>query len=278
MRLAKLALAVNLALSASAFADPGPVGSENASVLKVRVTAKSGEHSHGSAVVIGRSELITNCHVVKNAHRIELMDGYEIRTARVRGGDADKDLCVLAAPEVEAPIAMIGTTARLAIGETVHAVGFPGGGSMVESRGLVESLYSFQGARVIQTSAEFNPGASGGALFNEAGELVGILTFKAPGGGTFHFAVPVDWVAELAAEDSEAADRAKAFWEAEPEHRAPFLRAAWLEANEQWPALFAMAQHWAASDPESDEPKLSMVKAVERLLNSPTETPAVAQR
>lgn len=278
MRLAKLALAVNMVLCASAFADPGPVRGKNASVLKVRVTAKSGQHSHGSAVVIGRGELVTNCHVVKNAHHIELMDGYEIWTARVRGGDADKDLCVLAAPEIEAPIATVGTTARLSVGDTVHAVGFPGGGTLVESRGQVESLYTFQGARVIQTSAEFNPGSSGGALFNEAGELVGILTFKAPGGGTFHFAVPVDWVSKLVPEDSEAADRAKAFWEAEPQQRAHFLRAAWLEANEQWPALFAMAERWAATDPESDEPKLSMVRAVERLLDLPSETPTGIQR
>jgi serine protease Do len=269
MRLATLAWVVNLVFCGSAFADPEPARDKSASVLKVRVTAKSGEHFHGSAVVIGQGQLVTNCHVIKNAQHIELTDGYQIWTARVHGGDADKDLCVLAAPEVEAPIAMIGTTSGLSVGDTVHAVGFPGGDMLVESRGQVESLYAFQGARVIQTSAQFNPGASGGALFNEAGELVGILTFKAPGGGTFHFAVPVDWVSRLAAEDPDAADRAKAFWEVEPEQRAPFLRAAWLEANEQWPALFAMAERWADSDPASEEPKLSRVKALERLLGQP---------
>lgn len=257
-------MAVNLCACAVAHAQSGLPEKKSASVIKVRVMTESGAQSYGSAVVIGPGKLVTNCHVVRNAHHIELSRGYELWTARLRAGDAERDLCVLAAPEVDAPPAIPGTVATLAPGDTVYAVGFPGGGPLVVSEGRVEALYAFQGARVIQTSAEFDPGASGGALFDAAGRLVGILTFKAPGGGTFHFAVPVDWVA--AVEAAAYAKKGVAFWERDPEHRAHFLRAAWREAHEQWSELFAESERWAASEPDNDAPVASMARAVERLL------------
>jgi len=265
--LANLAMAVNLCACAMAHAHAAPPVKESASVLKVRVTTQTGARSYGSAVVIGPGKLVTNCHVVRNALHVELARGYELWTARLDAGSAERDLCVLAAPEVDAPPAVAGTAWALAPGDVVYAVGFPGGGPLVVSKGRVEALYAFKGARVIQTSAAFDPGASGGALFDEAGRLVGFLTFKAPAGGTFHFAVPVDWVATLKG-TADAADAAQAFWEQVPEHRAHFLRAAWHEAREQWSELFAECQRWAANEPDNEAPVAKMVKAVERLLSA----------
>lgn len=281
MRLAKLAIAVNLFACAVAQADAGLARTKGASVLKVRVTTKSGEQSHGSAVVIGPGKLLTSCHVVRNAHHIELMRGYALWTARLRGGDAERDLCVLAAPEVDAPSAIAGTSTSLRAGDAVYAVGFPGSGPLVVSKGRVEALYAFREARVIQTSAEFAPGESGGALFDAAGRLVGILAFRAPAGGSFHFSVPIDWAAsvESAVERGESRSEGQAFFERDPEHWAHFLRAAWYEAKEQWPDLFAACEHWAATEPDNQEPLASMVKAVERLLGSPVSgTPSSGAR
>ena len=266
MRRSCLALLGCFFAASGTWAQDHPAPGTAASVLKVVATTGAGER-HGSAVVIAPDKLVTNCHVIRHAQSIHVVRGAKRWVAQHYAGDGEKDLCLLSAPGVQAPPASIGSTANLNSGELVHAVGFPGGGTLHASRGRVEAVYRFQGANVIQTSAPFDPGASGGGLFTAAGELVGILTFKAPSGGAFHFAIPIDWVAPIDAAPSHRYE--PAFWERAPEQRAPFLRAVWLIAKQQWSALFAVCEHWASNEPENGEARLMMVQAAERILRLP---------
>ncbi|MEO7402614.1 MAG: hypothetical protein ABIU95_02990, partial [Burkholderiales bacterium] len=96
-------------------------------------------------------------------------------------------------------------------------------------------------------------GASGGGLFTAEGELIGILTFKAPQGGAFHFAIPIDWVRAIEEGMQGAVSNAtQAFWERDPESRAYFLRAAWFRSTEDWPALVAVCKRWAEVEPRNE--------------------------
>jgi S1-C subfamily serine protease len=73
------------------------------------------------------------------------------------------------------------------------------------SEGRVVALHSFAGGQVIQVSAPFRMGASGGGLFDDQGRLVGILTFyRLSGDDALFFAVPVDWVDDTARREFKA--------------------------------------------------------------------------
>lgn len=251
--------------AAYAHHEPGP--GLRASVLKVVATGPSGAQAFGSAVVIGPGELLTNCHVLRSARFIEVVQESRRWRATRHAGNNDRDLCVLSAPGVDAPPATLGSAAKLKAGQRVYALGYPAGGALIATSGRVESLYQFEDGKVIQTSARFDPGASGGALFTAAGELVGILTFKAPHGGIFHFAVPVDWIASLDRASTHSHDPELAFWERDPRERPLFLRAAWYASKREWPALFEICARWAQSEGGRSEADLAMVSAIDRLLD-----------
>ena len=112
------------------------------------------------------------------------------------------------------------------IGQFVYAVGYPNGGKLAISGGEVMGLHAYDGAKVIRMSAPFDHGASGGALLDRDGRLLGILTFKARAGGAYHFAVPVEWLAAK----PDATEAEQAFWEGPRESQPYFLRALALES------------------------------------------------
>ncbi len=261
------ALLLALLLVAAAPAQESPPHDMSASVVRVVATTPTGGTVFGSAVVIEPGKLITNCHVLRDAQEIYVARGAQKWRAARRAGDGRKDLCVLAVPGLDAPAATMVSTATLKVGEPAYAVGYAAGGSLAPSQGRIESLYDFEGARVIRTSASFDVGASGGALFTASGLLAGILTFKAPSGGSFHFAIPVDWLpaVEAAGQFGPPTDRGPAFFERDPGHWAHFLRAVWYESTQQWSTLVAVCEHWASNEPGSEEARLTMTRAVDRL-------------
>lgn len=237
------------------------------SVVQVVTSNGFGSMGYGSAVAVGRYRFVTNCHVLRDARSIELVRGTERWTAQVDAGDAHKDLCILSAPGAEAKALPKGTTTQLKPGDSVYAIGYPNGGTLITNQGRVESLYRFDGARVIQTSAPWDPGASGGALIDAAGRLIGILTFKAPVGGAFHFAIPIDWMDSThASHRSERKEtNGTAFWERRPEERPHFLRALWHKSTQQWAALREVCERWAAVEPANDEHRHLMARALDQL-------------
>ena len=142
----------------------------------------------GSGVVIVDTGIIlTNLHVVAGAERVEVRfhDGFESE-ATVIGVRPEHDLAVLKAAKIpdDLPAATLRSTADLAPGDEVVAVGYPFGiGPSVSSgviSGLAREYRSPKGERVltnlIQFDAAANPGNSGGPLVTMDGEVVGIVT------------------------------------------------------------------------------------------------------
>lgn len=223
-------------------------------VLKLDVLRTDGRKEVGSGVLIGREQLLTNCHVVRNARRIEASQGGSVWSASVDIGDCYRDLCLLKLPAHPGTPATIAAPDHTRVGQRVHAVGYSGGRFSV-SPGQIKGLFScacggVADGRVIQTTAAFNPGASGGGLFNADGELVGILTFKSHEGGIFHFAVPVGWMKQLSA---SAVDGLGPFW-ANPSTRSGyFLAACDLSAHKKWRELAQLTTEWVSEEPHNPE-------------------------
>jgi S1-C subfamily serine protease len=145
------------------------------------------DQSVGTGVVIVEDgTILTNLHVVQGAQRLSVtfFDGSESE-AVVVGARPEHDLAVIRAkalPDDLAPATMR-STADLAPGDTVVAVGFPFGIGPSASAGVISGLkreyVSPAGSRLsnlIQFDAAVNPGNSGGPLVTADGEVVGIVT------------------------------------------------------------------------------------------------------
>lgn len=263
---------LGLVFCLNAHAEPGPAERPDLSsaVLKVRAVAATGAVALGSAVMIARGKLVTSCHVTRNAAEIEVMSGTGKWRVERQARDVYHDLCILWAPAAVGEVAQVGPQRDPQVGEAVFAAGYPNGGGLSIARGQVEALHAFDGGNVIQTSAEFTHGASGGGLFDREGRLVGILAFKARAGGVFHFALPSAWLAALTdADGADASGRKKAaFWEQPSCDQPYFLRATSLEIDGKWQALSALAQDWLTSEPENTAPRTALNKAIRALAPS----------
>jgi serine protease Do len=163
----------------------------------------------GSGVLIERQGskvyVLTNNHVVGSADKINV----RLHDEREFGGklvaaDPRRDLAVVVFESREqVPLARLGNSDQLAVGDLVLAVGNPFGFESTVTMGIVSALgrRAEVGASVasltdyIQTDAAINPGNSGGALVNLRGEVIGINTWIASQTGSnsgLGFAVPIN--------------------------------------------------------------------------------------
>jgi S1-C subfamily serine protease len=137
-------------------------------------------------VIVDTGIILTNMHVIAGADRIqvEFDDGFETE-ATVVGVRPEHDLAVIKANKIpdDLPAATLRSTADLAAGDEVIAVGFPFGIGPSVSAGIVSGLrreYRSPGGKsltnLIQFDAAVNPGNSGGPLVTADGEVVGIVT------------------------------------------------------------------------------------------------------
>jgi serine protease Do len=153
----------------------------------------------GSGVIINADgHLLTNNHVVDGAKEVTVtLADQQVYPARVVGRDAKTDLAVLKIdPKQALPVAPMGSSADLKVGEWVVAIGNPFGLSNSVTAGIVSAKGRVIGAGpyddFIQTDAPINPGNSGGPLFNMKGEMVGINTAIIASGQGIGFAIPID--------------------------------------------------------------------------------------
>lgn len=223
-------------------------------VLKVEVERTDGGRELGSGVTIGPRQVVTNCHVLRNARTIRVSRGTEAWTATTETGDAYRDLCFLSVPDLPGETPRLAESDDAKVGTRVFAVGYPGG-SYAVSGGGIKGLFSCacDGGRVIQTSAYFDPGASGGGLFDETGRLLGILTYKSGAGGDYHFAVPIGWMRQLSQSPSPALAGKASFWESATRESGYFLIACDLNAKQNWRGLLNLARDWARKEPANPQ-------------------------
>ena len=198
-----------------------------ASVLRVEAARLSGGFALGSAVVVGDGLAVTNCHVTREARAVDLVRGGVRWHVRAQAADVEHDLCLLRAEGLPMPAVALGPAEELQRGQQLTALGFTGGVLLQNSPGEVIGLYRLDGAPVVQTSSRFSSGASGGGLFDAAGRLVGILTFRQRGGA--YFAAPSEWLRRLIDADAfhdiaPLPAGTAAYWERPQASQPSFLR------------------------------------------------------
>jgi serine protease Do len=153
----------------------------------------------GSGFIMSKDGLIvTNNHVIEGAKEVTVtLANKEEYPAKVIGRDPKTDIALVKIePKGVLPVAALGDSDRLRVGDWVVAVGNPFGLSNTVTAGIVSAKGRVIGAGpyddFIQTDASINPGNSGGPLFNLQGEVVGINTAIIPNGQGIGFAVPVN--------------------------------------------------------------------------------------
>ena len=228
------------------------------SVLRIEAQEQDGRMQVGSGVVIASERVVTNCHVTRRADSITVVQAGSRWGVQAQVVDAKHDLCVLQVPGLpHAPVA-VGRTGSLQEGQELAALGYTGGPALRISGGSVVARHQWDGQLVIQCSNGFSSGASGGGLFDRDGRLVGILTFRLPGGRTNFYALPTEWLPDAAAQRARATEvrphAGESFWQQPMASLPPFLQAAALEQARQWDALLQLTERWTREDATDAEP------------------------
>jgi S1-C subfamily serine protease len=184
------------------------------SVVQVRGFQEANRVFYGSGVVVGRDRVATNCHVTRGALRVIVNKGGIGFPAASQQADTRRDLCLLAVPGIPFPTASLGSSARLSVGQPLYFYGYPRALGISFAQAQVQALHRYAGSRVIETSADFTFGGSGGGLFDDRGRLVGLATFLSAGQSR-GYAIPADWIAALGSRKARRIEplRGPAFWE-----------------------------------------------------------------
>lgn len=158
----------------------------------------------GSGLITDKSGIIlTNAHVVSGADRVTvtLKDGREFE-GKVTGTDEVTDLAVVKIDPkgADLPIAPLGDSSQVQVGDWAIAVGNPVGLNNTVTLGIISTLerssaqVGIPDKRIdfLQTDAAINPGNSGGPLLNERGEVIGINTAIRADATGIGFAIPIN--------------------------------------------------------------------------------------
>ncbi|ARV57563.1 serine protease [Nostocales cyanobacterium HT-58-2] len=167
-----------------------------------RVPQEYRQRGEGSGFIIDPNGMIlTNAHVVSGADSVTvtLKDGRKLK-GEVKGVDEPSDLAVVKINGKNLPVAPLGNSKDLQVGDWAIAVGNPLGLDNTVTLGIISTL-NRSSAQVgipdkrldfIQTDAAINPGNSGGPLLNEQGEVIGINTAIRADAQGIGFAIPID--------------------------------------------------------------------------------------
>ncbi|WP_030382474.1 MULTISPECIES: S1C family serine protease [unclassified Streptomyces] len=181
------------------------------SVVEITATSSAGQSTGSGVIITSDGEIVTNNHVVSGASSVKVQthDG-KTYTAQVVGTDSKKDLALIKLADASGlTAASLGDSDAVQVGDEVVAIGSPEGLTGTVTSGIVSALdrdvtvstdegqqqqqgdgnwpFQFGGRqfngdtgsstttyKAIQTDASLNPGNSGGALINAAGQIIGI--------------------------------------------------------------------------------------------------------
>lgn len=184
-------LAMILASSIPAYA----IGFDTEEVYNSVFVVYSG-NSMGSGFAIGENCIITNAHVINNQYdvRIETYGG-EMKRAFIVALDERIDIAVIGVEDASFTPLRVADLSTVSVGDDVYAIGAPNSLAFTLTKGVVSSkerLVSRQ--KFIQTDAAINTGNSGGPLLNDAGEVVGVNSYKMTDSEGIGLAIPIDVV------------------------------------------------------------------------------------
>ncbi len=178
------------------------------------VRIEAGTDKVGTGFILDKLGLVaTNLHVVagESAIKVRLYDGTQYQVAQIAGIDPGRDLALLRIqPKKELPTLKLGDSDAVSAGDTIVAIGNPLGvfdysvtsGLISQVRPVcgredIAAQHCKQELTVLQISAAISPGSSGGPLFNQFGEVVGVTTAIITAGQNINLAVPGNYLKPL---------------------------------------------------------------------------------
>lgn len=182
--------------------DVDAIAKKEASVVKVFCYDHNGkEIATGSGVVLFHNDMIvTNYHVIEDAYSVKISTDQDI-TYNVSGlwhENENQDIAILKLEKnTDLTPLQIGNSSAVKKGETVTAIGSPLGIKNTVSKGNLSARIMQDGYDVLQFTAPISNGSSGGALFNEKGEVIGITFASFVEGQNLNLAIPIELVDNL---------------------------------------------------------------------------------
>lgn len=156
--------------------------------------------SQGSGFFIKSNLILTNYHVIEGANSAEIVTSngitYEIEGIVVF--DESLDLAVIKTrQDTNIEPVILGSTVDIKKGQKVIAIGSPIGLQNTVSNGIISGIRKENGVSIIQHTVPITHGSSGGALFNENGEVIGITSSGIKeANANLNFAIPIDYIQE----------------------------------------------------------------------------------
>ncbi len=215
---------LNVVSAVAKKAMPSVVGITTVSIQNDYIFGSRKAEGVGTGVIVdSRGYILTNSHVINDGNAEEvtvLLSSGESLNSEVLWNDPILDLAVVKVDKTNLPVAELGNSDELIIGETAIAIGNPLGLTFERSvtAGIISGLnrsipisYSESIDSLIQTDASINPGNSGGPLLNARGEVIGINTAKIQSGEGLGFAIPINIAKPIVDEFIEKGEFTKAY-------------------------------------------------------------------
>lgn len=155
-----------------------------------------GAKSRGSGVMIERDKIVTNCHVIAGSYKpqsiaaVHSVTGEPYYAEKIAILSSTEDVCLLHVPGAPDYVANWGASNAMSIGARTHTVSFPGREGLSWSSGQLTGRANIRGLDVLLTSNRCRPGVSGGPLFDDEGNVIGIssagMKFRSESGEILH--------------------------------------------------------------------------------------------
>jgi tetratricopeptide (TPR) repeat protein len=206
--------------------------------------AKGNRLRLASGVVLANELVATNCRVIEQGVKIEVMHLGTKYSAILRHTDWDRDICILSVSGINAPAAVIGSTSRLKVGTRAYAIGAPKGLELTLSEIIISGLRPIEGGQYIQISPSVLPDPDSGGLYDVEGRLIGLLSSYSFEEQQVNFAVPVEWISELP-------KRHKVMVNTDQTTTIEWVsRAVAFDKKKDWDGLLVHSLRWAETQPK----------------------------
>ena len=228
----------------------------NNSIVAVNVDLPDGSSGSGTGVVVSKEYVATDCHVIANtlgANISKFDDAYKPIAFKA---DWKHDLCLPKFEELPFKPVPIRDSKTLQYEEDVFSISYPSGNNVPQpSYGSVKAIHNYDNSVIIRSDAAFALGSSGGGLFDEKFNLIGITTFKSPGPQGYFYSLPVEWIKKLMKEPDAKSLKTLdiPFWAMPFEQKPYFMKVVIPYQNKEWDTLKSISDLWIKEEPNSSD-------------------------
>jgi tetratricopeptide (TPR) repeat protein len=228
----------------------------NNSIVVVNVDLPDGSSGTGTGVVVSKEYVATDCHVIANTLGANISKYDDTYRPVAFKADWKHDLCLLKFEELPFKPVSIRDSKTLQYEEDVFSISYPNGSNVPRpSYGSIKAMHSLDSDVIIRSDAAFSLGSSGGGLFDEKYNLIGITTFKSPGPQGFFYSLPVEWIKKLMKEpDTKSLKTMEIpFWAMPFEQKPNFMKVVIPYQNKEWDSLKSISNLWIKEEPNSSD-------------------------